>query len=98
MSLPGAALPWVAGSYGVVSIATYAAYAIDKRRATTGRRRIPEARLHLLELLGGWPGALLARRYVRHKTRKRRYTLVLCGIVLLHLLAIGVWIATAVHG
>ncbi len=41
-------------------------------------------RLHLLELLGGWPGAFLAQQVFRHKTRKLSFQLVFWGIVLLH--------------
>lgn len=45
----------------------------DKRQARLGRWRVPEARLHLLELLGGWPASWAVRRWVRHKTRKVKY-------------------------
>jgi len=38
--------------------------------------------LHLLELLGGWPGAFLAQRRLRHKCSKRRYQFVFWLIVL----------------
>jgi uncharacterized membrane protein YsdA (DUF1294 family) len=53
----------------------------DKRQAVRGGRRVPESTLHTLELLGGWPGSLLARRLMRHKTVKGRYraTFALCA-------------------
>jgi uncharacterized membrane protein YsdA (DUF1294 family) len=31
---------------------------------------VPEARLHLLALVGGWPGGLLAQQFLRHKSVK----------------------------
>jgi uncharacterized membrane protein YsdA (DUF1294 family) len=66
----------------VLSALTYWAYAIDKRRAREGRWRLPEVQLHLLELLGGWPGAYLAQRTLRHKISKRSYQVVFWLIVL----------------
>ena len=56
--------------YAVLSILTFFTYAIDKIAAIRGMRRIPEDTLHLLALLGGWPGALLAQFLVRHKSVK----------------------------
>ena len=78
--------------YCAASVATFLAYGIDKFCARRGRRRIPESTLHLLELLGGWPGALLATNIFRHKRRKRKYVLVLTAIIILH---VGIWIALA---
>src|SRR5690349_20366575 len=66
----------------VLSALTYWTYAVDKRRAEAGEWRVPEARLHLLDLLGGWPGGFLAQRRLRHKCSKGSYQFVFWLIVL----------------
>jgi len=66
----------------LVSALAYWVYAVDKRRAEEGLWRVPEAHLHLLELLGGWPGAFLAQRRLRHKCSKGSYQFVFWLIVL----------------
>jgi uncharacterized membrane protein YsdA (DUF1294 family) len=71
--------------YFGASALTVAAYGLDKRRALRQRRRISERSLHLLELLGGWPGGLIGQMLFRHKRRKLRYMAVFWLIVLLHL-------------
>ncbi|WP_024868176.1 DUF1294 domain-containing protein [Pseudoxanthomonas suwonensis] len=53
--------------------AAWIACVLDKHAARHGRWRIPESTLHLLELLGGWPGAAAAQQVLRHKTRKLSY-------------------------
>ena len=57
----------------------------DKRRAAAGRHRIPEADLLALALVGGTPGALLARRLFRHKTSKEPFSSRLLLIAFLQL-------------
>jgi uncharacterized membrane protein YsdA (DUF1294 family) len=65
---------WVViGAVGVSGV-VFLLYAIDKRRAQTqGVARVPEAGLHALEFLGGWPGAFAAQRLLRHKSAKVAY-------------------------
>lgn len=58
------------------------AYAMDKSAAVGGGWRIRESRLHLLALVGGWPGALLAQQVLRHKTSKAGFRGVFWGMVL----------------
>jgi len=66
----------------VLGAVTYWAYALDKRRARDKAWRLSEGWLHLLELLGGWPGAFLAQRRLRHKCSKGSYQVVFWLIVL----------------
>ena len=81
--------------YVVMSIVTLIAFGLDKRAAR--RRgaawRTPESTLHMLELLGGFPGALLGQRFFRHKSSKVRYRAVLWSIIGLHALAWIWWLA-----
>jgi uncharacterized membrane protein YsdA (DUF1294 family) len=53
----------------------------DKQRAIEGRRRIPESDLLGIALMGGSPGALIARQLFRHKTRKEPFSTQLMVIV-----------------
>jgi uncharacterized membrane protein YsdA (DUF1294 family) len=73
----------------ITSLWALVAYGIDKRRAQAGTRRIPEANLHLIALVGGWPGALAAQRLFRHKTQKLGFQIVFWLLVMLHLGLVG---------
>lgn len=53
----------------------------DKQRARVGERRIAEADLLGLALIGGSPGAMLARHLFRHKTKKEPFTTQLFVII-----------------
>lgn len=88
--LPGLAMLWLpvpwwtgAGMMTVISAITYGMYADDKQRAASGAWRVPESSLHLAELLGGWPGAFLAQRRLRHKCSKVSYQVVFWFIVVI---------------
>ena len=79
----GVDYPWPAAYVILISALTYWVYAHDKRRAEQRGWRVPEASLHFLELLGGWPGGFLAQRRLRHKCSKVSYQFVFWLIVLL---------------
>ncbi len=68
----------------IVNALTFWVYARDKRCARDGAWRTPEMRLHLLELLGGWPAAFFAQRQLRHKCSKGSFQVVFWAIVLLY--------------
>lgn len=63
---------------------TYLIYDMDKKAAQQGKQRIREKNLHLLALLGGWPGALLAQQKLRHKSAKTQFQQVFWATVVLN--------------
>lgn len=75
---------WPLLAYAAASLLAFGLYLHDKRSAMRSGWRTPEARLHTVELLGGWPGALLAQQALRHKTRKLSFQVVFWLIVLTH--------------
>ena len=86
------ALPMsAAGAVALVNLVTFAAYALDKRAAIQGQRRISERSLHLWSLAGGWPAAWWAQRLLRHKTMKTPFQRVYWMTILLHGLLVAAW-------
>jgi uncharacterized membrane protein YsdA (DUF1294 family)/cold shock CspA family protein len=85
----GAAPRWTLWAYPALSALTFAVYARDKSAARQGRWRTSEKTLHLLALIGGWPGALLAQQWLRHKSSKTEFRVVFWGTVVLNLVAFG---------
>lgn len=77
-------VPGVLLAYLLASIASLLLFWADKHKAQHGRWRTPESTLHAVELVGGWPGTLVAQQLFRHKTRKVSYLVTLWGIIALH--------------
>lgn len=73
----------------LMSFVCFIAYWLDKRQAVNGGRRMSERSLHLMALLGGWPGAWFGQRQFRHKTQKVKFRIVYWMIVVLHLGIMG---------
>ncbi|MET0987546.1 MAG: DUF1294 domain-containing protein [Steroidobacteraceae bacterium] len=77
-------VPWfVPPAYLGLSVVTLFAYAWDKNAAMTRRWRTREQTLHMLELFGGWPGAWIAQKTLRHKSSKLSFQIEfwLCVVV-----------------
>jgi uncharacterized membrane protein YsdA (DUF1294 family) len=67
------------------SLVTFILYGVDKSRARRAAWRIPEATLHWMALLGGFPGGWAGRAVFRHKTQKTSFVLVLAFSTIIHL-------------
>jgi uncharacterized membrane protein YsdA (DUF1294 family) len=61
------------GWISLLSAVTFAVMARDKFQAIAGRRRIPEATLFTLALVGGSPGLVAGMLLLRHKTSKTTF-------------------------
>ncbi len=78
--------------YGLLSLVTFCCYGVDKSAAKRGKWRIRESTLHVLSLVGGWPGALLGQKVFRHKTKKCRFLVVFWLSVVVNLAVLWVFI------
>lgn len=58
---------------GILNLAAYILFAVDKRRARHHAWRIPESRLLLICAAGGAPAGLLAMWTLRHKTKHLKF-------------------------
>jgi uncharacterized membrane protein YsdA (DUF1294 family)/cold shock CspA family protein len=79
--------------YMVGSLITFIMYSVDKSAAKKGAWRTQEGTLHLLSLIGGWPGALIAQQTLRHKSKKQSFRFIFWITVLLNCGAF-VWLFT----
>jgi uncharacterized membrane protein YsdA (DUF1294 family)/cold shock CspA family protein len=90
---------WVGLIYVGLSVASFSAYAADKSAARSGSWRTAESSLLLLGAAGGWPGALLAQQWLRHKSVKAAFRqafwatvwLNVCAFVALSSPWLGAW-------
>lgn len=77
-----------------VSFVLFLTMGADKRRAIQGRRRVPEARLFLLALLGGAAGGWLGMYTFRHKTKHRKFII---GFPLIAVVQLGLCVYLAIR-
>src|SRR6185369_815210 len=64
---------FVLGLYLVASAVSFLLYKHDKSAAEKGRWRTKENTLHVFSLIGGWPGAFVAQKLLRHKSSKESF-------------------------
>ena len=80
--------------YIAVSFITFLVYAFDKSKAKKGEWRTQESTLHLLGLIGGWPGAALAQEVLRHKSKKTKFRIIFWLTVLINIAVLGWFTST----
>jgi uncharacterized membrane protein YsdA (DUF1294 family)/cold shock CspA family protein len=85
--------PYILIIYIFVSLLTFIIYALDKYAAKKGTWRTQESTLHLLSLIGGWPGALVAQQSLRHKSKKKEFRSVYWVTVILNCCTLA-WLST----
>lgn len=76
----------------LLNLATFMAYWLDKHAARQRRWRTSEQTLHLLALLGGWPGAWWGQQLLRHKSVKASFRQMYWFTVALNLAATAAWV------
>jgi uncharacterized membrane protein YsdA (DUF1294 family) len=77
-----------------LSLAAFVLYRADKAAAIRGDWRVSESSLQVVAVLGGWPGALVAQRLYRHKTRKQSFQTVFWAGVVINCAALA-WLVIA---
>lgn len=92
-SLVGKLPFFVPALYFGASLTSFAVYAFDKTAAKNGQWRTQESTLHMLALIGGWPGALAAQSLLHHKSKKQAFQHVFWTTVLLNCGVLG-WLFT----
>ncbi|NLQ18414.1 DUF1294 domain-containing protein [Marinomonas sp. M1K-6] len=75
--------------YGLLSLVIFCFYGVDKFAAIRGKQRIRESTLHILSLVGGWPGAMLGQAVFRHKTKKLRFLVVFWLTIMVNLVCLA---------
>ncbi len=76
---------WVLVAYLMLGCVSILVYWVDKNAAEARRWRVRESSLHLIDLIGGVAGGLVAQALLRHKTRKGSFSAATWLITLVHL-------------
>ena len=92
LGLHRAGLGWIGAYLGAIGVATWATFAWDKRQAGLEARRVPEAVLLGLSLIGGSPVAAIAMAVLRHKTAKLSFRIKFALVVVAQVAALGWWL------
>lgn len=74
--------------YLLITVVTFAAYGIDKRKSIRNQWRIPERVLISLSFLGGFLGAIAGMSVFRHKTKKLKFRILIPISAILHIILI----------
>lgn len=72
----------------VVNATAFVLYGVDKYKARNKRWRIPEKRLLQLAMIGGGVGAYCGMMVFRHKTKHRRFNIIVPLSAIIWILAL----------
>jgi uncharacterized membrane protein YsdA (DUF1294 family) len=75
----------------VASLLVFLVYGFDKSAAMNRRQRTPENVMHLMNLLGGWPGGLVASQLFHHKSKKLEFRVIFYFCIALNCAALAWW-------
>lgn len=85
----GQAPIWLGGIYALMGAASALLYRFDKLYALTGKWRVSETNLHVVDLCFGIIGGLSAQEIYRHKTVKPRFVATTWTIAMIHTLGLA---------
>lgn len=78
----------------ILSLFSFCLYGLDKIKAKRKSKRIAEISLHTIDLIGGWPGGLLAQHLFHHKVKKTEFQAVFWLTVMVNTAGIGLYFAS----
>lgn len=80
-------LSWlILGWYIMLGLITFAMYAKDKSSAKNNGWRTPENTLHTLAIVGGWVGASLAHKILKHKSSKTSFRQIFYATIIINMI------------
>jgi len=85
----GRAPEWIGLLYAAMGAGSAFLYRFDKLYALTGKYRVSENNLHVVDLAFGIIGGLAAQEVYRHKTVKPRFVATTWAIALIHTLGLA---------
>lgn len=69
----------------IVNLLSFSLFGIDKRRSKKKLWRIPESTLLGISLLGGSLGSIFGMSFFRHKTKKKKFTILVPIFLLINI-------------
>jgi uncharacterized membrane protein YsdA (DUF1294 family)/cold shock CspA family protein len=88
-------LSWfVLAAYLGLSLISFLAYGWDKVLAERKQWRTNENTLHVLDLIGGWPGGYIGQSHFRHKWKKGSFVAMFWATAVINASAFG-WVLTS---
>ena len=81
-------IEFLIGYFIAINLVGFIAMAVDKSKAKRRARRISEKTLLTLALIGASPGVWIAMYVFHHKTKKRKFSIGLPGILIMQILLV----------